>query len=150
MFRAINAAGEVVQVFETREEAERGWQRNRPPVAACNHLPAAYHGMRSSPCRSAAMELTVVPIVKPDDANFIFGRRVCRDNTVEPTIARRPAHSRNAGAVKGTIHDLSPVLCRGLRTLSARKRTRCAPFECSFLASQNLQPAQNVFSSNRC
>jgi adenosine/AMP kinase len=74
MFRAINAAGEVVQVFETREEAERGWQRNRPPVAACNHLPAAYHGMRSSPCRSAAMELTVVPIVKPDDANFIFGQ----------------------------------------------------------------------------
>ena len=26
MFRAINAAGEVVQVFETREEAERWWQ----------------------------------------------------------------------------------------------------------------------------
>jgi len=30
--------------------------------------------LRSSPCRSAAMELTVVPIVKPDTANFIFGQ----------------------------------------------------------------------------
>src|SRR6266545_1190835 len=45
-----------------------------PPVAACNHLPAAYHRLRSSPCRSAAMELTVVPIVKPDAINFIFGQ----------------------------------------------------------------------------
>src|SRR6266849_304262 len=30
--------------------------------------------LRSSSCRSAAMELTVVPIVKPDAANFIFGQ----------------------------------------------------------------------------
>jgi hypothetical protein len=43
-------------------------------VAACNRLPAAYHGQRGSPHRSAAMELTVVPIVKPDAANFIFGQ----------------------------------------------------------------------------
>src|SRR4029453_10547732 len=30
--------------------------------------------LRSSSCRSGAMELTVVPIVKPDAANFIFGQ----------------------------------------------------------------------------
>src|ERR1700692_5005970 len=46
--------------------------------AACGGLQSpsggAYHGSRSSPCRSGAMDLTAVPIVKPDAANFIFGQ----------------------------------------------------------------------------
>ena len=28
----------------------------------------------AAPCRSATLELTVVPIVKPDAANFVFGQ----------------------------------------------------------------------------
>ena len=74
MFRAINAAGEVVQVFETREEAE-AWVAAKS--AACGGLQSPSGGVpliACSLCRSAAMELTVVPIVKPDDANFIFGQ----------------------------------------------------------------------------
>jgi uncharacterized protein len=43
-------------------------------VVACNHVPAAYYGSRSSACRSTAIDLTVVPIVKPAAANFIFGQ----------------------------------------------------------------------------
>src|SRR5215831_8039329 len=49
-------------------------RRNGLPVAACNRLAAAYHELRCLPCRSAPMELTVVPIVKPEAANFILGQ----------------------------------------------------------------------------
>src|SRR5260221_1292956 len=72
VIRSINAS--TPKRTSDLKSLSTGMGRNRPPVAACNHLPAAYHGSRSSPCRSAAMDLTVVPIVKPDAANFIFGQ----------------------------------------------------------------------------
>src|SRR3974377_1428417 len=43
----------LVHLFQTRDEGE---------------------GVRSPPCSSTTMELTGVPIVKPDAANFIFGQ----------------------------------------------------------------------------
>src|SRR6516162_6024562 len=42
-------------------------------AAACNRLQAAYHELRCPPRWSAVMELSMLPIVKPDAANFIFG-----------------------------------------------------------------------------
>src|SRR5205823_3189038 len=54
-----------------------GWQRGAKSAAcgaACNRLPAAYMNFVALACRSAAMDLTVVPIVKPDAINFIFGQ----------------------------------------------------------------------------
>src|SRR5260370_6657335 len=64
--------------------------------------------MRSSCGRSEAMELTVVPIVKPDDANFIFGRAHFR-KTVEGL------HEALLGAVRGIRFGLAFCEASGKR-----------------------------------